>query len=204
MDETLIKNSQFIIRQKKEWGEILTNFETRNRYVIQDDGGEDLWYAGERSEGVLAFFIRSFLKALRPFTIELFDLAGTLLLTFKRPWRWYFHRLEVSADGRLIGAVQKRWKVLGRLFDIQGSQGEVCGQIYGPLLHPWTFHVSANGREIGKITKKWSGFGKEIFTDADTFFVEIDAPDLSVEVRKVILGATFLIDFLHFENKGNN
>jgi len=203
MDQALIENSRFVIRQKKEWGEILTNFETRNRYVIQGDGGEDLWFAGERSKGAMAFIVRSFLKALRPFTIELFDRANTLLLTFKRPWRWFFHRLEVYVDGRLIGAVQKRWKILGRLFDIQGSQGEVTGQIYGPLLHPWTFHIRINGVEIGKITKKWVGFGKEIFTDADTFFVEMAAPDLSVDVRKVILGATFLIDFLHFENRRN-
>ena len=169
MDQTLSETSRFVIRQKKEWGEILTGYETRNRYVVQNDGGKELWFAGERSEGVLAFLIRSFLKALRPFTIELFDMTGTHVLTFKRPWRWYFHRLEVYADGELVGAVQKRWKILGRLFQIEGKHGEVVGEIYGPLLHPWTFQIRRTGREIGRIMKKWVGLGKEMFTDADTF-----------------------------------
>ena len=42
---------------------------------------------------------------------------------------------------------------------------------------------------------------KEAFTDADTFGVEFGhmmAPNL----RPLVLGATFLIDFLYFENHG--
>ena len=43
--------------------------------------------------------------------------------------------------------------------------------------------------------KRWH----EIFTDADTFGVEFDT-SLPLEVRKILLVATFLIDFTCFEN----
>lgn len=201
MDEILSSTQRFFVRQKKEWGEILTDFETSNRYVISDEGGQEVWYAAERSAGLLSLLWRTFLRAMRPFTIEIFDRANRVVLSLKRPWRWYFHRLEVFQEGRLVGAVQKRFKILGRLFDIEDAAGLVIARIDGPLLHPWTFNIVRNEMAVGKITKRWSGLLKESFTDADTFGVEMDAPDLPMDLRKTIVGATFLIDLLHFERR---
>jgi hypothetical protein len=49
------------------------------------------------------------------------------------------------------------------------------------------FEIRDDSKEYGKITKKWSGLLKEGFTDADNF------------------GVTFPnVDFVHFEDKGNN
>lgn len=55
----------------------------------------------------------------------------------------------------------------------------------------------------GKITKKWSGLLKEGFTDADNFGVTFPN-DWPNEQKALFLGAVFLIDFVHFEDKGNN
>ena len=52
------------------------------------------------------------------------------------------------------------------------------------------------------IQKKWSGLAKEAFTDADNFGVTFP-PDWPVEKKTLALGAVFLIDFVHFEDKGN-
>ena len=202
MDDILSSTGRYLIRQKKEWGEILIDFETSNRYVISDEGGREIWYAAERSAGLFSLLWRTFLRAMRPFTIEVFDLSKQVVLSLKRPWRWYFHRLEVFQDGRLVGAVQTRFKILGRLFDIEDATGQVVARIDGPLLHPWTFNVVRNEMEVGKIVKRWSGLLKEGFTDADTFGVEMGSPDLPIDLRKTIFGATFLIDFLHFESRG--
>jgi len=43
---------------------------------------------------------------------------------------------------------------------------------------------------------------KEGFTDADSFGVTFPA-DWDVELKALLLGAVFLIDFVHFENRGN-
>ena len=58
----------------------------------------------------------------------------------------------------------------------------------------------SGGQEVGKITKKWSGGMKEVFTDADNFAVQF--PSGATEAQKAaLLGAVFLIDFVHFENR---
>ncbi len=69
--------------------------------------------------------------------------------------------------------------------------------------HLASFEIRKDGIEAGKITKKWSGLMKEGFTDADNFGVMFPA-DWDVESKALLLGAVFLIDFVHFENKGNN
>ncbi|GMS93862.1 hypothetical protein PENTCL1PPCAC_16037, partial [Pristionchus entomophagus] len=52
--------------------------------------------------------------------------------------------------------------------------------------------------EIGGICKRWAGCCQESFTDADNF--EVSFPiDLSVSVKATLIGAAFLIDFVHFE-----
>ena len=67
---------------------------------------------------------------------------------------------------------------------------------------PRTFFIRRGEEEIGKITKKWSGLLKETFTDADTFGLSVDA-DTKPEHVVLLLGAVFLIDFVHFESKSN-
>uniref|UniRef100_A0A8R1DPY3 Phospholipid scramblase n=1 Tax=Caenorhabditis japonica TaxID=281687 RepID=A0A8R1DPY3_CAEJA len=57
-----------------------------------------------------------------------------------------------------------------------------------------------NGAVVGAITKKWGGCCRETFTDADTFAVNFPG-DLDVKLKGVLLGATFLIDFMEFEQK---
>ena len=63
----------------------------------------------------------------------------------------------------------------------------------------WTFKLMFQGNEVGRISKKWGGMLKEMFTDADIFGVECQ-PHVPVEVRRMLLVATFLIDFTCFEN----
>ena len=75
-------------------------------------------------------------------------------------------------------------------------------QLFGPILHPWTFQIRSRGVEVGAIKKKWSGLATEAFTKADNFGVQFP-PDADPQLKAVLLGAVFLIDFCHFE-KGNN
>ena len=45
---------------------------------------------------------------------------------------------------------------------------------------------------VGKITKQWSGLAREFFTDSDYFGVTFPM-DLDVNIKSVLLAATFLI-----------
>jgi uncharacterized protein YxjI len=198
--ERLSSISGLVISQQKEWGEILTGFETKNRYAISDVSGSRLYLAAEEAGSTL---LRWFLKALRPFTIAVLTENGQVILRVIRPFRFYFHRADVvDSQGQTIGVIERRFSVLRRIYSVLDSSGEEVFQLFGPILHPWTFQIKNDGIEYGKITKKWSGLLKEGFTDADNFGVMFPA-EWEVKLKALFLGAVFLIDFVHFENKGN-
>ena len=186
-----------LIKQKKEWGEILTGFETRNRYAITGEDGEEKYLAAEES----GFLGRWFLGSLRPFTIHVLSPDGQSIFDIQRYFRFYFHKVDVrSAAGDTLGSIVRKFTLLRRHYEVLDAQGAVLFELFGPILKPWTFFIRRGEKEIGKITKKWSGLLKEAFTDADTFGLNVDA-DTKPEHVVLLLGAVFLIDFVHFESK---
>ncbi|RKH63000.1 phospholipid scramblase-related protein [Corallococcus aberystwythensis] len=200
---TLLRDEHALrVRQVKEWGEILTGFEGRNRYEVVGDDGRPLFFAGEVGSGLGLFLLRGFLKAKRPFTMELKSERGETLLRLRRPWRFWLSRMEVEdGEGRHLGAIQQRFRFFTRAYDVLGPRDEELAHLSGPFFRPWTFNVEQQGREVGTIAKRWSGFGKEMFTDADNFGVRFDGLH-DPHVRTLVVAATFLIDFVHFENRG--
>jgi uncharacterized protein YxjI len=191
--------SGLVVSQKKEWGEIATGFETRNKYTISDVSGQPLYLAAEEAGSTL---LRWILKAQRPFTIAVLRQDGQAVLRVNRPFRFYFHRAEiVDAQGQSLGVIQRRFAVLRRIYSVLDPSGTEIFQLYGPLLHPWTFHIKKEDVDYGQITKKWSGLLKEGFTDADNFGV-LFPREWDVKLKALFLGAVFLIDFVHFENRG--
>ena len=200
--EELAAVNALVISQRKEWGEILSGFETKNKYVISDSSDRPLYYGAEDGGSLL---LRWFLKALRPFTIVVLARDAQVVLRVVRPFRFYFHQAEVvDSEGQSLGVIKKRFSILRRVYSVFDSSGEEIYQLFGPILHPWTFQIRKDGvEECGKITKKWSGLLKEAVTDADNFGVTFPA-EWDVRLKALFLGAVFLVDFVHFENKGRN
>ena len=56
------------MKQKKEWGEILSGFEARNKYVVLDENGREVLAAFEEGGAMLA---RWLLKSLRAFVMRI-------------------------------------------------------------------------------------------------------------------------------------
>ncbi len=195
--QRLAEVETLLIRQKKEFTEIITGFETKNRYEISDQTGRHLFSAGE-VEG--SFFTRNFLKSSRPWKIQVLATDGALVLEMRRPFRWFFHEVGIfDAAGKQLGSVKREWSWLRRIYTVYDEIGDVSCELFGPLLKPWTFFIKFNGIESGAIRKKWSGLLKEVISDADHFGIEFP-PETTPELRSVLLGAVFLIDFCHFEN----
>ena len=189
-----------VVSQKKEWGEIVTGLETRNKYVILDTYGNELYIAAEEGGSTL---LRWFLKAMRPFQITVRTPDDQLVLRVVRPFRFFFHELDIfDSRGQLLGTLQRRFALLRRIYSVLDSSGRELFQLFGPILHPWTFEIKNGDNEYGKITKKWSGLLIEGFTDADNFGVSFPA-EWDKNVKALFLSAVFLIDFVHFENTGN-
>ncbi len=199
--EKLSYVNELVISQKKEMGEILTGIETKNKYIVLDTTGKELYTAVEEGGSMM---MRMFLKALRPFEIRVNSYDGKIGLRVNRPFRFYFHKLEVfESSGKLLGTIQRQFDLLRRVYSVLDITGREVFQLFGPILHPWTFEIKKKGVTQGKIVKKWSGLIKEGFTDADNFGI-VFPQGCDVKLKALLLGAVFLIDFVHFENKGKN
>ena len=81
---------------------------------------------------------------------------------------------------------------------LYSPSGELLATLRGPFFKPWTFHIEQNGQEVGLIQKRWSGLGKEIFTDADNFGVDLQQVS-DPRLKLLAFAAVVLIDIVHFE-----
>jgi uncharacterized protein YxjI len=188
------------VRQRKRWWEILLSFEMRNAYDVYDQSQQPALHVQELGTGVGAFFKRIFLGPLRPFRAQVSDPATRQgVLALHRPFRFIFHRLEVTtAEGVKVGAIQRRWSWLRRIYVIEDAHGRVVADLFGPILRPWTFELRVDQQVQGIISKRWGGLLKEMFTDADNFGVDLArVPD--PQLRALAFAATVLIDVVHFE-----
>tara|TARA_R110002072_G_scaffold302758_3_gene488520 strand:+ start:25938 stop:26585 length:648 start_codon:yes stop_codon:yes gene_type:complete len=195
--------TRVMIRQQKEWGEILIGFESKNRFELSDEEGNRLGLAAEESQGFGAMFARNFLGKCRKATIHIYDDAGNRIGRGEKPFRWFFHRMEVYDGDKKIGAIQRKWSWISRKFAIENEAGREVMQIYSPIFRIWTFKLLFEDQEVGRISKKWGGMLKEMFTDADVFGMEVE-PHVPNELRAILLVATFLIDFTCFENNSKS
>ncbi len=200
VSSTLAGEGTVIVKQAKSWTEVFTDLETVSRFSVSTPDGRELWAAAEISQGFLGVIARWFLKSARPFTMELRARDGSVAMRIQRPWRFFFSHVDVfTGDGAPLGEVQERWGWFTRLYELKDPSGNVLASLVGPLFRPWTFLVKIDGKEVAQISKKWSGLGREMFTDADTYGLTFQGT--TPGVRALMLAATFLIDFRHFEHK---
>ena len=186
------------VRQQMEMLQVFTGLETRNRYKVLDPEGNDTLFAYEES----GFMGRQLLGGHRPLTLKIMDGQGNHQLIARRKFFWFFSHLELlSPEGVFLGRMQRRFKLIGRRFDLYDDAGHV-GTIDGPMLRPYTFWLRRGGQELARITKRWSGLSREMFTSADTFQVQFTDTTLSESMRWLTLGAAFAIDLDFFERRG--
>jgi uncharacterized protein YxjI len=124
-------------------------------------------------------------------------------MTAHHPFRWYFERLEVNdSTGRYLGAIEKRFAIFTKRFDVQNERGLTVMEVASPIWRLWTFNFMHHGRQIASVQKKWSGLYSEVLTDRDNFMVEFTDPSLSQAERMLVMAASLYIDITYFEKKG--
>ncbi len=195
---------RLIIKQIHEVAEFF-GFESRNKYQIMGESGEPVAYAMEERKGIWDFLIRNFLGHWRTFKILFFDASRTPFMTAIHPFRFFFQRLEIyNNSGQLIGAVQQRFSILTKRFDVINKDGLVIHEVSPPFWKLWTFPFVSHGKQVAVVAKKWSGIFSEAFTDRDTFMVEFSDRSLSQEERSLVLASAMFIDLQYFERKARS
>ncbi|XP_062957531.1 phospholipid scramblase 1 isoform X2 [Cynocephalus volans] len=207
------KIDQVLIHQQIELLEVLTGFETNNKYEIKNSLGQRIFFAAEDTDCCT----RNCCGPSRPFTMRIVDNTGREVVTLERPLRCSscccpccLQEIEIQAPpGVPVGYVTQTWHPCLPKFTIQNEKREDVLKITGPCVvcsccADVNFEIKALDEEtvVGRISKQWSGFVREAFTDADNFGIQFPL-DLDVKMKAVMLGACFLIDFMFFERTGN-
>lgn len=188
-------------RQRFEIGEMF-GFETRNRYAVEDENGAQVGYAAEQNRSILGHLSRYFLGHWRSFQIHIFGADRKPAVIVHHPFRILFQRLEVSlVDGTRVGALQQRFAILSKKFDVESPEGQVLLEMRSPFWKFWTFpFYKTTGAEVGRIEKKWTGILSEAFTDKDNFRIKF-TENLSDEERVLMLASGIFVDLQYFEKK---
>lgn len=150
----------------------------------------------------LGFFTKMFrftdYKRMTPFNMHVKDMNGNTLFTVKRGVSVFLSTVQVlDANGMLIGKFKQKFFSIGGKFEVlDASERSLC-MLRGKWTS-WEFKfVSNDGKDFAVVTKKWSGLGKELFTSADNYVLEINSqiPE-DHPLRVLILAAVMCIDLV--------
>ena len=199
LKEFISGHGYLLVQQVKEWGEILINLETKNKYKILDSNQNEVAFMAEKGGGFFSFIIRNILKSHRPMKINIWNNSQEVLLRLERPFHWFFSDLIVKdSSGQIQGHVLRQFSILKKKYDLSDQHKRVFARIESPIWKLWKFPVfNLQGVEIGLIEKKWGGFLKEALTDADKF--QINFPDFTAEEKVVFFAAAVSVDLDFFE-----
>ena len=136
-------------------------------------------------------------KRMTPFALEIRDAAGNLVVKVHRGVSIFVSTVQVEdGAGRLLGSFKQRFFSIGGSFDVRNAQEDVVCTLKGKWTG-WEFRFVKGDRELAKITKQWAGLGKELFTSADNYVLDI-APWVPEHdpIRRVILASVLCIDMV--------
>ena len=158
----------------------------------------------ECREPGLGFFTKLFrftkYKTQTPFDLEVRDAGQQLVLRLKRGVSVFRSTVQVL-DGNdvLLGRFRQRLLSLGGKLDLLDANDQVVCTVQGKLTS-FEYKFLRDGQQIALVTKQWMGLGRELFTSADNYVINIEPTvPATDEVRHLILAAALTIDMVFAE-----
>ena len=192
MNEVLQKNV-FLVKEH------VGLFKAANNYDIYDPETGDI--VMECREERLGFFTKllrfSDYKRMTPFDIQIRTPDGQPIVRITRGVSIFLSKVRVlDEDNQVIGGFKQKFFSIGGAFNVLDVNDNPICQLKGKWTG-WDFRFLAEDHELAHVTKKWAGLGKELFTSADNYILEISesVPPDNV-IRQLILAAVMCIDMV--------
>jgi uncharacterized protein YxjI len=192
MDEVLNRN-HFLVKEHVGMFKAANNFD-----IHEPESGEKILECREENLGVLTKLLRfTDFKRMTPFHVEIRKPDGTRIVEIRRGVSVFLSRVEVTdGHGRKLGGFQQRFLSIGGKFDVLDAADQPVCSLRGKWTG-WNFRFERNGSELAQVSKKWSGIGRELFTSADNYMLQIAATvPRDDPARPLILAAVMCIDMV--------
>jgi uncharacterized protein YxjI len=134
---------------------------------------------------------------MTPFDIDVRTPAGEQVLRVTRGISLFLSKVDVlDEQHQRIGGFKQKFFSIGGAFDVLGANDQTLCKLKGKWTG-WDFRFMTGETELAHVSKKWAGFGKELFTSADNYMLQIsDQVPAYNPVRQLILGAVMCIDLV--------
>ena len=169
--------------------------------LLDPETKEKIGIAQEKISGWQKFLRLLVKKAMLPTRVEIADAEGRPpVLVLTRGFTFLRSKvLVLDGAGTQIGYLVSKIFSLGGGFHVFSTDGQKFAEVKGDW-KGWNFRlVDIAGREMGIVTKKWAGLGKELFTNADQYIIEVKESGSS---NALVLAAALAIDIVFKEKQG--
>ena len=174
-------------------------FKAANNFDIYDpDSGEIIMECREENLGFLTKYLRfTDYKRMTPFDIQVKTPQGEQVVRVKRGISIFLSKVDVLDElNQLIGGFKQKLFSIGGAFTVLDAYDKPVCQLKGKWTG-WDFKFLDGTKELAHVTKKWAGIGKELFTTADNYVLQIsDSVPQDDAARLLILAAVMCIDMV--------
>ena len=174
-------------------------FKAANNFDIHDpETGNIIMECREDHLGAITKLLRfTDYKRMTPFDIQVRTPDGSQIVRITRGISVFLSKVSVfDGNDQLIGGFQQKFFSVGGAFSVLDTQDNPICQLKGKWTG-WDFRFMAGETQLAHVSKKWAGLGKEMFTSADNYILEI-SEDLPADsaARLLILAAVMCIDMV--------
>ncbi|MDH5475857.1 MAG: phospholipid scramblase family protein [Cyclobacteriaceae bacterium] len=174
-------------------------FKAANNYDIYNpDNNEMIMSCREENLGFFTKMLRfTDYKRMTPFHVEIKTPSGEKVLSIKRGVSIFLSKVEVFDENEnLVGKFKQKLFSIGGKFDVIDPNENTLCTLKGKWTS-WDFKFIKDEVELAHVSKKWAGLGKELFTSADNYMLEVNenVPQDN-PVRILILAAVMCIDMV--------
>lgn len=174
-------------------------FKAANNYdILNPDTQDTILLCREENLGFFTKLLRfTDYKRMTPFDIRISTTSGEQVLRVKRGVSIFLSTVEVfDENDKLVGTFDQKFFSIGGKFSVKDANGVEQCMLKGKWTS-WDFRFVKDNVEFAHVSKKWSGLGKELFTTADNYMLEInDAVPADSKLRILIMAAVMCIDMV--------
>lgn len=174
-------------------------FKAANNYDILDPETQQIiMECREENLGIFTRLLRfTDYKRMTPFDVTIRTTDGAQVVRVTRGISFFVSDVSVfDENNNLIGGFKQKFFSIGGRFSVLDKNDRPVCVLQGKWTS-WDFRFVDGNTEYASVSKKWAGLGRELFTSADNYMLQINnnVPDGS-DVRKLILAAVMCIDMV--------